>query len=478
MSSDTQHEPRDIEATHEEHSVGDLIIDLSFAPEWAKTPPRENYYADSPGEPDSPRRSRSDARRGKGQRDRQDSAGRGRRTSESRGPDRRPRNTSQRRDRPPPRRSPPVRAAEVEVRFLPERQRLRRVVKELVRGNCSFPLMGIAWQFLSRPEACEVRIRPLTKDSKNQLHQCSLCQAAATRPELVEEHILSEHLDDYFVSEEITNEPPAGNYVCVARCGLSGTLLGPPNHHSYRERVDQVRGERYSHMSAAEYEDRIKVVRDPEAIEQWKTESSRSTAYRLKAAEDKTDMTRQDAIAYVKREILPGLIREAKTATMPATIAQRLSDPSLRASIREAWEKEKRFPGTLLGALRGALKHMRLYLFRVKGRGQYVSPIPPAPVDTDKVVPEIAEILGFLAKRPGCTRREIQESLRPNLDESVPQEVLEFFKPLLWLIERGHVIEFYDGSLAVPIGRGSRSAGSKRAPGNASAKPSIQKKTN
>jgi hypothetical protein len=40
----------------------------------------------------------------------------------------------------------------------------------------------------------------------------------------------------------------------VARCGLSGTLLAPPNHHSYRTRMEEIRSQRYPHMTPDEYE--------------------------------------------------------------------------------------------------------------------------------------------------------------------------------------------------------------------------------
>ena len=41
------------------------------------------------------------------------------------------------------------------------------------------------------------------------------------------------------------------------------------------------------------------------------------------------------------------------------------------------------------------------------------------------------------------------ESLRPGKDPASP-EVAEVVSPLRWLVERGHVIEFSDGTLAVP----------------------------
>jgi hypothetical protein len=280
-----------------------------------------------------------------------------------------------------------------------------------------------------------------------------VCQAAATDRELMLDHILRAHLDDFFVKEETQSEPPAGTFVCVARCGLSGVLLGPPNHHSYQQRMQEIRAERYAHMSMAEYQSRIQTVRDPEVIEQWKKESCTTTTYRLKDGPADKTFVWLAALDHVRREIAPEAIRECKHVTMPATVAQRLNDRALLAAVREAWEQERRYPSCLLHALRGALSHMRLYIFRVKGRQQYVSPIAPAHMDTQEVVPEIAQLLEYMAAHPGCTRQQMRAALRPDLTDDRVEDILKFFYPLLWLIERGHVIEFFDGSLAVPVGK-------------------------
>ncbi|MDA0323947.1 MAG: hypothetical protein O2923_14695, partial [Verrucomicrobia bacterium] len=346
-----------------------------------------------------------------------------------------------------------VSAADVEVRFLPERERLRRVAQQLTAGKKAYPLMEIAWQFLARPEACEVQIRPRQKENGITLHQCPICRAAATQQDWVLAHALRDHVEHYFDKEDTLSDPPAGHFVCVARCGLSGTLLGPPNHHSYNIRMEEIRAARYPDLSPAEYEQRVETIRDPAVIEQWKEESRKTTVYRRKGQSESEGIPHAEAVAQIREDVLQSGIREARSVSMPAKVAQRLSDRGLLAAVRQAWEKERRFPSTLLLALRGALGNMRLHIFRVKKRHEYASPIPPRRLDTELVVPALAEMLDFMARQPGCTRRQIREALRSDLSDDQVQENLEFFKPLLWLIERGHVIEFFDGSLAVPVGR-------------------------
>ena len=74
------------------------------------------------------------------------------------------------------------------------------------------------------------------------------------------------------------------------------------------------------------------------------------------------------------------------------------------------------------------------------------------PADT---VESIAEVLMFLKENPGSTRKHLLEILHPSLDPGSP-EAKKALEPLGWLIERGHIIEFFNGTLSVPLGNSRR----------------------
>ena len=78
--------------------------------------------------------------------------------------------------------------------------------------------------------------------------------------------------------------------------------------------------------------------------------------------------------------------------------------------------------------------------------------VRPAPLDPEHAVDNIREVLLHLRAHPGCTRAQLVATLRPDaaVDTETASEVLS---PLGWLIERGHIIEFYDGTLSVPMSR-------------------------
>jgi hypothetical protein len=59
-------------------------------------------------------------------------------------------------------------------------------------------------------------------------------------------------------------------------------------------------------------------------------------------------------------------------------------------------------------------------------------------------------VLTHLQTHPGCRRKELVEALRPGAaEDSAP--AAEVLSPLGWLIEKGHILEFFDGSLSVPL---------------------------
>ena len=76
-------------------------------------------------------------------------------------------------------------------------------------------------------------------------------------------------------------------------------------------------------------------------------------------------------------------------------------------------------------------------------------------MDPKHAVSTIREVLQFLSEHPGCTRKKLIEELRPEAAAD-SHEVNAVLSPFRWLIEKGHVIEFFDGTLSVPAASASR----------------------
>ncbi len=123
-------------------------------------------------------------------------------------------------------------------------------------------------------------------------------------------------------------------------------------------------------------------------------------------------------------------------------------DDVLASMINRALVKERRFPLNLSHAMRAAFRHMKLHLFKV-GKINYVTAIKPNKLDESGVSEEVLQVLGVLKNKPGCSREELLHALRSGV-ESDSEEGRMALKPLGWLIERGHIVEYFNGKLALP----------------------------
>jgi hypothetical protein len=144
------------------------------------------------------------------------------------------------------------------------------------------------------------------------------------------------------------------------------------------------------------------------------------------------------------------LIRQGPRFVVPGPVSQTIDAPRLAGWIREAWDRESRFPLRLAVTLRLAFRHMGLHVFKTSGGGAFLTSVCPAPVDPEQAVPAIRKILQHLAAAPGCTTDQLIEGLGPGLSSDSP-EAGEVRKQLRWLVDKGHIIEFSDGRLAVPV---------------------------
>ena len=83
-------------------------------------------------------------------------------------------------------------------------------------------------------------------------------------------HVLgSPVIEKFYRAEEVEREAPRGNFQAIAVCGFSGTLLGPPNHHSYQAAVIRTHREKFANLPIETYRRRIRTEHDPALVEKW-----------------------------------------------------------------------------------------------------------------------------------------------------------------------------------------------------------------
>lgn len=424
----------------------DVILDLNFVPQWAKKPPGDNHYAKK--EYREPRR-RDDRSQREGRRNE------GRPNDRPRRPqsDHRGERRGERRDARPERRREqhePIKELPVTVTFLPEQKRLASLVRQIHHTRRAFPLMDLANLLIHDAEGYLVKIEVNKATPEFELFQCKRCKTVTSTEEMMVQHVLSKHLTDVYEKEEIETEPPSGNFPGVARCRKTGILLGPPNHHSYNAKVAEVHASRFSGMSLEDYKRNIEIVKEEELVEQWKEESRKQTVYKLKSDPEAEPVDLKHAESDFAKKV-PSMFERTHRAVVPAKISQSLEDQNVTHAIKRVWGKESRFPLSMSFSMRAAFRHMHLYLFKA-GKINFVTHIKPNPVKPEDTVANICEVLMFLKENPGSNRQQLLDVLHPSLDPT-SAEAKAALQPLGWLIERGHIIEFFNGNLSIPLGR-------------------------
>ena len=433
------------------------LLDLRMLPAWANEPARPNDYADFEGEDADPTGRRHDRPPRNRDRDRERRGPRkpdGRKDRPDRNRDRRA--PDPRRDRGPQRdRRPeiPFEPLAVNVRFLPHQKAFENVIAQIKSAPIAYSVFALARLFLEKPERYDVR---LTMPEGAQLFQLGENGAVAADRRILENSAFLNLRDDFYTVEVTQTEPLKGNFSNVARCRLSGTLLGPTNHHAYQPQLRNLYETRFSRrMSFADYQRQIEIVSDPAVVEQWKEQARSVTTYHVKNAEPPISFSNAaDAERHFRQNHLPGLIREANELTIGGVLSRRLADRRLGRAIENAWGQETRSPSKMMQELAAGLRAAGLNIFRHRRGMLFVSPVRTKVFGHERagVSASINAILEKVAATPGINRKQLAEQLgTPDADAATAERArMMLATDLHWLIREGYIIEFNDGSLDLP----------------------------
>ena len=458
-------------------------LDLRLTPDWLKESEPGNRYADYDGDDPQDRHHR-------GRRDRRDDrprrtappTDRPRRAQSDRAPaaHTRPPQTPQRptetggpkpfrsSDRPRLQRReeqtlrPEVEPAPVQIDFLPEERAFTKIIQQIKQGHIAYPLFGLARMFLERPERHRIRVRSL--DNHTMIHQFGDDGPVAMDPTALERNAFNEKREEFYGTQIIEKEPIKGNFTSIARCTLSGKLLGPTNYHAFQPALRALYEQRFSRrMSFDDYRRAIEISSDPQLVEQWKEEARKSVTFQTKDQENPAAFDNLGAVEqHFRTNYLPGLVRRCLATELSGDTARHLPDRGIIAAIRKARDRENRFPAQIAGALRHGLNQAGLHVFKHKKRILYISTVRPQVFDANQasVSPGLSAILSTIKSYPKISRKQLAEKVLAKLigekstDESSEQyqrAKTTLATDLIWLAKAGHVIEFADGTLDLPL---------------------------
>ncbi len=458
-------------------------LDLKFLPDWLKEGASENRYADyqgdtggrsdrgdrdhrdrpprRPGGPGGPGGNRGDRRGGgppKPGGDRRDSRPGERSRPGGPGGDRRPGGPrgqmDQRRGGDAPRPPAPPAPPNVRVEFLPEPNGMAGIAKQIKSSWRAYPLFGTARLFLEKPERHRVRI--ISLDATRPLFQIDDGPVSFDREALEREAF--RHLRDEFYREEVVqSEPLKGKFGNVARSRSTGILLGPTNYHGYQPALRKLYDERFSRrMSFGEFQhEDVQVVTDEQTVNDWKEQARSATTFvTLKEEEPVTFKSLAEAEQHFRKTYLPAMVKSGTTLETGGAASRASGDRGITNALRDGWERERGFPSNLVNALRPTFNDIGLHFFKHRKRIIYLSAVrPERHVEGRNFSAGIAAILGAVEAQPKITRPQLAAKLLGEAQES--EEFMAkksaLASDLHYLIHVGHVIEFHDGTLDLPL---------------------------
>jgi hypothetical protein len=361
---------------------------------------------------------------------------------------------------------------EVNITLVPEEKGVESLARQIKMTGRAFPLFGIAQMILQKPERHMVTFS-VKKNPEGQpmqpLFACALDETLWLSEDEAIGHVLRKHFATFYQAEKTATEPPKGKYTFVAQCGMSGVILGPPNHHDYQNQLRKLHTDRFSRMPFEVYKARVKIVRDEEVVKKWVEDQSWKTEYLCLNMPEPLRLGNMEAVErHFRENHKDNIIKSVESHRLNGVAARGLRSLELARLVRSVWEDQRRFPLQIATVLSQQFAGHGLQFFKVNKTVTHVSVARPHYLDLalTPVSEGVKRIVDFINANPKCTRRQLMEALAPApppaplpvqpvaegqapptpppAPEPTPEQTA-VISDLHWLIHQGHVIEFATG---------------------------------
>lgn len=372
--------------------------------------------------------------------------------------------------------------------LLPEPKGVESLARQIKMTGRAYPLFDIAQMILQKPERHNA-VFTVKKDGTGKVVQplfvCALDNTLWLSEADAVGHVLRKHFATFYQAERTPAEPPKGKYTFVAQCGLSGVVLGPPNHHDYQNHLRKLHSDRFSRMDFEVYKSRVRIVRDEEVVKKWIDDQSWKTEYVcLNLPEPLKLATMEEVEQHFRQTHKENIIKPVEAHTLGGAEARALRCPELVRMVRVLWEDQRRFPLQLATVLSQQFAGHGLQFFKVNKTVTHVAIARPHHLDlaAAPVSDGIRHIVEFIDAHPKGTRRDLVEALAPSplvvpaapaapapipvapaegeaaaapaaapapaaaANQPTPEQTA-VIADLHWLVHQGHVIEFANGIL-------------------------------
>ena len=399
---------------------------LDFGPAWAKKDQRSNSKQKSPRRGDNKGRERRSARDGRKPQTRRE----GRSRQQSR-PERKPL-------APPP--------EGITARIMPLEEGLDAMAKEIIATGRTHSVFDLAWVVLGARDRFHVIFENEKEGGlifKNR-HDHSVW---LTQQECLAHFWAKGRVKEYYQEEVTEVDAPSGNFQSIARCGLSGKLIGPPNFHAYQQRLVDLHRERYSDMPLERYKEKIVMEHGDEVVAEW-LETMKKRVVWKPLSEEGEEVTLDTRQALEKHFLTNGFEKEfesGKMASVLANIPANMLSPGLLTLLKNTVAEEKRYPGNLASFLCRQMSGRHLAVYKWKKR-LHCGPARPKQLSKEVVIADRPnQLFKWVQEHSGGAIDKMWEDLLP---EDIDEETRHlWYHDLHWLINEGFVLLFSDGLL-------------------------------
>src|ERR1019366_6901916 len=292
-----------------------------------------------------------------------------------------------RRGEPRERRPVPPPLVEIDLSLRPEEKGVESLARQIKMTGRAYPLFDIAQMILQKPERHTV-VFNTKKNAEGKpvqpLFICALDDTLWLSEDEAVAHVLRKHFATFYEAERTATEPPKGTYTFVAQCGMSGAILGPPNHHDYQNQLRKLHAERFSRMPFDAFKSRVKIVRDAEVVKKWIEGQSFKTEYVcLNVPEPLKLASLEEVEKHFRATHKDSIIKPVETLTVAGLPSRSLRSSGLQRLIRQEWEHQKFFPLPIATKLSQQFAQYGLQFFKVNKTVTHVSVARPQYLDLE-----------------------------------------------------------------------------------------------
>jgi hypothetical protein len=422
----------------ENNSMSGMLAEFALGPAWARAD--NNPQSLKPRFETALKSSEREPRRGE--------QNRGARDRDERRPVQGRRDNYTARREAPPQTQESMPAEGVRVTLNPDPQAIHLIGREIHQVARVYSLFDIARILLAERGRCRA-VFEIEAASPPMLLGKLDESLFLTREEAIK-HLWHSDLSKQLIEEEtIEVDPPTGRFQAVARCGMSGVWLGPPNHHSYQSNLRRLHRERFSNMPFDAYAAKVRTERNEEAVNAWLETMKQKVRWRIKDdAENAWMEDRAEAERAVATRCFETLYAEVRSAEVSAGILAKNISPALLTSLRIAGSHANKHPAILIPAVCRALEIEHLPVFKRLGK-LHTGPARPHALDPAIVLAERpAAMVEWIRNNKPATLAGLWQAVLP---EGVTEPNPEFATDLFWLLHQGHILLYADDALALQV---------------------------